>query len=80
MTGEQLVEQASGRLGNTRVQQRGRGDDQDRAGLGFAGGSWRQQQAKVTVADPAGLQSLAECVGAELVHCPPPAFLTMLAG
>jgi hypothetical protein len=59
------------------VQQRGWGDDQDGAGLGFAGGSWRQQQAEVAVGDPAGLQGLAEGVGAELVHCPPPDFLAM---
>jgi hypothetical protein len=38
------------------------------AGLGLAGGSWWQEQAQVTVADPAGLQGLAERVGAELVH------------
>jgi hypothetical protein len=54
------------------MQQRGRGDDQGGAGLGFAGGSWRQQQAEVAVGDSAGLQDLAEGVGAELVHCPPP--------
>jgi hypothetical protein len=53
---------------------------QDGAGLGFAGGRWGQQQTEVAVPDPAGLQGLAERVGAELVHCPPPAFLTMLAG
>jgi hypothetical protein len=60
----QLVDQAARRLRNPRVQQRGRGDDQDGAGLGFAGGSWRQQQAEVAVGDPAGLQGLAEGVGA----------------
>jgi hypothetical protein len=61
------------------MQQRGRGEDQDGAGLGFAGGSWRQQQAEVAVGDAAGLQSLAARVGAELVHCPPPRFLAMAA-
>ena len=70
VAGEQLVDQAAGRLGNPRVQQRGRGDDQDGAGLGLAGGSWRQQQAEVAVGDPARLQDLAERVRAELVHCP----------
>src|SRR5215213_11653 len=71
--GEQLIDQAAGRLGNIWVQQRGRADDQDRAGLGLACGSWRQEQAEVAVADPAGLQRLAERVRAELVsaHIPP---------
>ena len=59
------------------MQQRGRGDDQDGAGLGFAGGSWRQQQAEVAVGDPAGLQHLTERLRAELVYCPPPAVLAM---
>jgi hypothetical protein len=81
VAGEQLVDQAPGRPGNPRMQQPGRGDDQDGAGLGFAGGSWRQQQAEVTVADPAGLQSLAERVGAELVHSRlPPSSRWTLAG
>jgi hypothetical protein len=44
------------------MQQPGRGDDQHGAGLGFAGGSWRQQQAEVAIRDPAGLQDLAERV------------------
>jgi hypothetical protein len=77
VAGEQLVDQAPGRPGNPRMQQPGRGDDQDGAGLGFAGGSWRQQQAEVTVGHPARLQGLAERIGAELVHCPPAAFLAM---
>jgi hypothetical protein len=38
-----LGDEAAGRLGNSRVQQRGGPDDQDGASLGFAGGSWRQQ-------------------------------------
>jgi hypothetical protein len=62
------------------MQQRGRADDQNSAGLGFADGSWRQQQAEVAVADPAGLQDFAERVRAELVHCPPLAFLTGILG
>ena len=41
VAGEQLVDQAAGRLGNTRMQQRGWGDDQDGAGLAFAGGRRR---------------------------------------
>ena len=45
------------------MQQSGRGDDQDGSGLGFAGGSWRQQEAEVAVGDPARLQDLAERVG-----------------
>jgi hypothetical protein len=61
VAGEQLVDQAAGRLGNPRVQQRGWGDDQDGAGLGLAGGSWWQQQAEVAVGDPAGLQDFAGC-------------------
>ena len=40
VAGEQLVDQAAGWLGTTRVQQRGRGDDQDGAGFGFPGGRW----------------------------------------
>ena len=48
------------------MQQRGRGDDQDGAGLGLTSGSWRQEQAEVAAGDPAGLQQLAVCVGAEL--------------
>jgi hypothetical protein len=59
------------------MQQRRGADDQDGASLGFAGESWRQQQAEIAVGDPAGLQDLAERVRAELVHCPPPAFLAM---
>jgi hypothetical protein len=58
------------------MQQRGRANDQDGAGLGLAGGSWWQQQAEVAVSDPAGLQRLAERVGAELIHRPS-AFLTL---
>jgi hypothetical protein len=69
VAGEQPVDETAGRLGNPRMQQRGRGDDQDGAGLGFAGGSWRQH--------PAGLQDLAERVRAELVHCPSATFLTI---
>jgi hypothetical protein len=46
---------------------------------GFAGGSWRQQQAQVTVGDPARLQDLTERVRAQLVHGPPPGFLAMAA-
>jgi hypothetical protein len=38
VAGEQLIDQAARRLGNPRVQQRGRGDDQDSADLGLAGG------------------------------------------
>jgi hypothetical protein len=59
------------------MQQRGRGDDQDGAGLGFAGGSWRQQEAEETVGDPARLQYLTERVRAQLVQGPPPAALAM---
>jgi hypothetical protein len=44
------------------MQQGGRGDDQDGAGLGFAGGSGRQQEAEVAVGDPIRLQDLAERV------------------
>jgi hypothetical protein len=62
------------------VQQRGRGDDQDGAGLGFAGGSWGQQQAEVAVGDPARLQELPEHIRAKLVHCPAPAFLASMLG
>jgi hypothetical protein len=40
VAGEQLVDQAAGRLGDSGVQQSGRGDDQDGAGLGFASGRW----------------------------------------
>jgi hypothetical protein len=80
VAGEQLVDQAAGRLGDPRVQQRGRGEDQDGAGLGFAGGSWRQQQAEVTVGDPARLQDLPERIWAKLVHCPAPAFLAWMLG
>jgi hypothetical protein len=76
MAGEQLIDQAASRLGNSRVQQRGRGDDQNGAGLELASGSWRQQQAEVAVGDPARLQDFPECVPAELVHCRTPAFLT----
>ena len=66
---------------NSGVQQRGRGDDQNGAGLGLAGRSWRQQQAEVAVADPARLQNLAERIRAKLVHCPTLAVLTWtLAG
>jgi hypothetical protein len=72
VAGEQLIDQAPVGLGNPGVQQGGWGDDQDGAGLGFAGGSWRQQQAEVAVGDPARLQHLAERVRAELVHGPPP--------
>jgi hypothetical protein len=75
--------QAAGRLGNIWVQQRGRGDDdQHRAGLGLACGSWRQEQAEVTVGDPAGLQRLAERVRAELVsaHIPPSSPMLVGAG
>jgi hypothetical protein len=60
------------------VEQPSRGEDQDRAGLGLASRSWRQEQAEVTVGDPAGRQRLAERVGAELVHCPYPAFARRL--
>jgi hypothetical protein len=70
MAGDQLVEQAAGRLGDAGVEQRGRGDNQDAAGLGLAGRGWGQQQAEVAVGNPAGLQGLAERVGAELVHLP----------
>jgi len=80
VAGEQLVDQAAGRLGDPRAQQRGRGDDHDGAGLGFAGGSWRQQQAEVAVADPARLQDLPERIRAKLVHCPTPAFLAWMLG
>jgi hypothetical protein len=62
------------------VQQRGRGDDQDGAGLGLAGGSWGQQQAEVAVGDPARLQELPEHIRAKLVHCPAPAFLASMLG
>jgi hypothetical protein len=67
VAGEQLVDQAAGRLGNSGVQQAARANDQDGAGLGFAGGRW-QQQAEVAVVDPARLKELAEGVGAKLVH------------
>jgi hypothetical protein len=77
VAGEQLVDETAGRLGNPRMQQRGRGDDQDCAGLGFASGSWRQQQAEVAIRHPAGPQDLAEGVRAELVHCPPATFLAI---
>jgi hypothetical protein len=80
VAGEQRIDQAAGRLGNIWVQQRGRGDDQDRAGLGLAGGSWRQEQAEVAVGDPAGRQRLAERVGAELIHCYIPPSSPMLVG
>jgi hypothetical protein len=66
--GEELVDHAAGRLGYPRVQQRGRGDDQDGAGLELAGGSWGQQQTEVAVGDPAGLQDLAVGVDVELPH------------
>jgi hypothetical protein len=66
--------------GNSRVQQGGRGEDQDGAGLGFADGSWRQQQAEVAVADPARLQDLPERIRAKLVHRPTPAFLHGCSG
>jgi hypothetical protein len=72
VAGEQLIDQAPLGLGNPGVQHGGRGEDQDGAGLGFTGGSWRQQQAEVAVGDPTRLQDLAERVRAELVHCPPP--------
>jgi hypothetical protein len=49
------------------VQQGGRANDQDGAGLGFAGGSWRQQQAQLAVGDPARLQDLAVRVTAEVI-------------
>jgi hypothetical protein len=62
------------------VQQGGRGEDQDGGGLGFAGGSWRQQQAEVAVADPARLQDLPERIRAKLVHRPTPAFQAWLLG
>jgi hypothetical protein len=40
---DQLIDQAAGRLRNSRMQQRGRGDDQDGAGLELAsGGRWEQ--------------------------------------
>jgi hypothetical protein len=39
VAGEQLIDQAAGRLGNPRMQHRGRPNDQDRAGLGSACGS-----------------------------------------
>jgi hypothetical protein len=60
VAGEQLIDQAAGRLGNLRVEQGAGTDDQDGAGLGLVGGSGRQQQAEVTVGDPARLQGLAE--------------------
>jgi hypothetical protein len=72
MAGEQLIEQAASGLGNPRVQQRSRGDDQDCAGLWLASGSWRQEQAEVDIGDPTRLEDLAERIGAELVHCPLP--------
>jgi hypothetical protein len=68
VAGEQLIDQAAGRLGDTGVQQRWRGDDQDGAGLGFAGGRWGQEQAEVAVAYSARLEEFAEGVGAKLVH------------
>src|SRR5215218_2885461 len=77
VAGDQRIHQASLGLGNSRMQQGGRGDDQDGAGLGFASGSWRQQEAEVAVGDPARLQHLTERVRAELVHSPPPVVLAM---
>jgi hypothetical protein len=62
------------------MQQRSRGDDQHRAGLGLASGSWRQEQAEVAVGDPAGFQLFAERVGAELIHGYIPPSSPMLAG
>jgi hypothetical protein len=50
-------------LGNSRMQQRGRGDDQDGAGLGFTSGSWRQLQAEVAVGDPARLSTSPSACG-----------------
>jgi hypothetical protein len=63
VAGEQLVDQAPGRPGNPRMQQPGRGDDQDGAGLGFAGGSWRQQQAEVTVGHRPGSRASPSALG-----------------
>jgi hypothetical protein len=77
VAGEQLINQGPVGLGNSRMQQRGRADDQDGADLEFAGGSWRQQEAEVTVGDPARLQHLTERARAQLGHCPPPAVLAM---
>jgi hypothetical protein len=71
MAGDQLIELASGGLGNAGMQQRGRGDDEDGAGLGFAGWGWGELSAEVAVADPAGLEELAEGVGAKLRHWAP---------
>ena len=62
------------------MQQGGRGEDQDGAGLGFADGSWRQQQAEVAVADSARLQDLPERIRAKLVHRSTPAFLAWMLG
>jgi hypothetical protein len=57
VAGEQLIDRAASRLGNTRVQQRGRGDDQDGVGLGLTSGPWRQEQAEVAVGDRPGSSS-----------------------
>jgi hypothetical protein len=63
VAGEQRIDQAAGRLGNPRVQQRGRADDQDGAGLQLASGGWWEQQAEVPVGDPARRRTWLSALG-----------------
>lgn len=58
MAGEQLIHRAAGRLGDRRVEERGRADHQHAAGLGLPRRRWWEQQPEVAVPDPARVEDL----------------------